>query len=183
MNRIVVWDPSGEHPDGTVISGVQRVTQLEARGVASLPVDPDRAHGSVHGYFRRGWGRGWKYSRMVGERGCPMLLFIQPDRLHIYWTARLIPTGDEPKGILRLTTDTSRQTAFAGGLSAVDARVVSVDQLGEVDRHGGWTVRGRTKLSVAAEGYLALNLYGVGQDFAVLMSAVSQSDEDAAFCS
>lgn len=179
MHRIVVWDPTGELPDGAVVTGNQSVGALRNRGVAALPVDADRAFGAVEGYFRRGWGRGWKYDAMRGERGCPMLLYVKSDRVNIYWLARLIPTGPEPKGLLRLTTDTSKQTAFAGGLSAVEQRAVDVEQLGPPDRRGGWTIGGRTKLSVAAEGYMALNVYGVAQDLAIVWSAVSQSTEDA----
>lgn len=172
--RIVVFDPTHELNEGTLVEGSQKIAKLERSRVVLLPVDADRINRSIDGYFRRSWGTGWEYDRMAGERGCPMLLGVDSQRLFIYWAVRLAAVDPKPQGTLKLTTDSSGQRAMSGGLSA-EVRVPTFDHLGPPDSDGGWIIGGRSRLTTAVSGVLSLCLYGVARRTRVLWSAVSQS--------
>jgi len=178
MHQIVVEDPTGELPLGTVVDGPMRNTRA-ARSAVLMPVDPDRVAGDVTGYFLRHWGEGWLFDRGAGERGCPMLLHVEPDAKHVYWAARVAPAPNvtRPRGKLKLVTDSGRQQrAMAGGLSAVK-RVEAVEALGPPDAQGGWVIMGRSDLAVSMSGMIALSLYGVCKGLLVQWSAVTQVRE------
>lgn len=173
--HVVAWDPTGKLSEGEVLDG-QNATQLAKNsGAVLMPVDDDLANQAVAGYFHRGWGAGWEYNQMQGERGCPMLLFVHVGRRWLHWALRIEPIpGEKPLGLMRLTTDSSRPNAMSGGLSAHDAPI-DLGLLGPVDERGGWTVRGKLQVSHSGSGYLALNFYGSCQGVRVPWTACSQT--------
>lgn len=171
--RIVVYDPTHELNEGTVVDGPARVSKLERARVVLMPFDDPRGKlGAVDGYFKRGWGKGWRFDRMAGERGCPMLMYVEPSVPYVYWAARLVAGEKNPSGQLKLTTDSSGQRAMSGGLSA-DVRCAQLGLLGKPDADGGWTVGGRSRLTTASSGLMALCLYGIARDAVVVWSAVT----------
>lgn len=172
---IVVDDPSHEINDGTVMQDGPGVDRLVRQGVVVLPYDGERQVGAAAGYFKRAWGKGWLYNRNAGERGCPMVIDIDPALPYVYWAVRLRQVGHAlPSGQFKLTTDSSGQRANSGGLAA-EVRVSRLDSLGEPDARGGWTVAGRSYLTTSFGGFMALCVYGVAQDALVMWSAVTQA--------
>lgn len=183
--KIVVWDPSGFIPDGEYVEGQE--AKIERLGVIALPVDRDdiAQRNPLQGYFRRGWGHGWRFHRGIGERGCPMMLWTMPDRPVIHFACMLVGTGPEPRGKFRLATDSS-YGALSGGLRA-DGPLSSFEIGNEMatKAHGAvqakpaganrWTFQGEAHMAATSEGYVALCLYGVAHDVAVVWTAVTQT--------
>lgn len=178
MQRIVVHDRSGDWPAGTVLEGPKQLGLLELeKGTVLLPVDNDLlGRNAIGGFFSRAWGPGWRYPAHVASRGCPMLLYVVPDRPFLHWVARLVRLGDDVQGYLRLTTNTGQIGAMSGGLTATNAPV-DLAALGAPDDEDSWTIRGTSRLVVSTEGYLGLSLYGLAKDVAVAWAAVSQSKQ------
>lgn len=176
MHRIVVWDPTGELREGSIVSGAKGLGVLHGRGVETLPAEPDLiSQHAIGGYFRRAWGDGWVFDKVAATRGCPMILRAVPDRIFLHWVARVEPirAGEAMSGTLRLTTATNLIGTATGGLM-VDSHP---DPLGELDERGGRTIRGRSRINVTEAGYVGLTLYGAVNNASVAWSAVSQSSQ------
>lgn len=178
MLKIVVSDPEGVLPEGKLIDGQNQLSVLEKRPsrVIMLPVDPDLIYSNaVGGYFKRAWGSGWNFTNMRAERGCPMMLYAQQAREFIHWCARVVPLGDDPRGIIRLTSNTSQLGSVATAGLSLMGEPNDISTLGPPDSFGGWTLFGKARLSIHSDGYIGFNLYGVANNLSVLWSAVSQS--------
>lgn len=174
--KVVVWDPSGQIPEGRIVSNATTVELLEQQGVVLMPVDAELVYRMpIAGYFRKAYGDGWRFDEMVGRRGCPLLLYIEPDRTFIHWRALVVPIGSDVQGVLRLTTDSALPGALSGGLSAT-AEAVNLAELGEPGKYG-WVIGGSTRMNCTGEGYFGLSLYGACKGIAVKWAAVSQARE------
>lgn len=174
---IMVWDPLGKVAEGTIVEGPHLQAVLARSGAAVLPVDVDllERH-ALAGYHRRAWGAGVLFDNMRGVRGCPMVLYVHPERRFIHWTARVERLGDELQGTMRLTGNTGQPSAMSGGLGQ-GGTPIELAQLGPPDRHGGWTLAGSSQVSCTGEGYFGLSLYGSARGCRVLWSAVSQASD------
>jgi hypothetical protein len=185
--HVVVWDPRGEFAEGSIVQGEQ-AHQIQTYGAETLPVMPDlfRHHG-IGGYMRRGWGSGWPLDHSVPKMTCPLSLYIpgnigatqtatEPSRdALVHWCARLEPASKLVKsftGVFRFASDPSQPCAnFCGFAEQWDPRPIA--ELGPVDAHGGWVLRGRAKFRPTAEGVFAFAFYAAAVDLRVTWAAVS----------
>lgn len=179
MTWMVVHDPIGKHPIGTVLAVEHmRATAEFARGVVALPIDRDMlgSPNPVVGYFRRDWGFGVPFNAPGTSRGCPMLLMALPSRYFLHWAARIVPVERSTPvgGQIRLVASTALQLGIGGGISHDD--LPKLNELGPPDDQGGWVIRGRNRISIGQEGFIAFDLYGPVQNARVLWSAVTQSE-------
>lgn len=175
MERIVVWDPRGRIPEGSVVRVSAQQALDELAGVASLPVEQRLLElGPIAGYYRRSWGKGERFERMAARRACPMAIHAVPGYPYLHWAARVVPAGGAPGGSLRLVPAPSALATMTGGLSAV-AEPVTLSELGEPDAWGGWTVSRAVELACSSEGLMCVALQGAAERCVVLWSAVSLS--------
>lgn len=171
--------------DGTVLEGAAGVARARAEGSLVLPYEKGREPEFLGGYFRRGWGEGWLLDRLVGQRICPMLVRVEPDRPWLYWAAAVWSEGGA-SGSLRLVSDTSYPGAQATAISAgQDDILLERLEFGRplvtgLDPRIQY-VGGRRRISVAQPGFLALNLYATATNASVVVSAVSQVAVDVAY--
>jgi len=179
-NSVVVWDPSGDLPEGEVLVD-NAIGVARSRGVVLLPLDTDELQrGGVSGWNKRCYGRGWRYGAIVAARGCPLVLHVGAGFSSIEWCARLVrdlPGGDEPApivGMLRMAADTAQVGAGAAGLAA-ELGAVQLSELGAPDSGGGWIVGGRSRASITGDMFLALQLYGQIGGAKIVWFAASQS--------
>jgi hypothetical protein len=175
--QIVVWDPTGEHPEGALFNDVQAMS-LAARGVALLPVAPRLfAASGVGGYARRAWGPGVDLDVQLPRLSCPLTIYLAKEMRALHWLARLVPSasGAAHHGQLRLTADSNQpgtqNASFQPAGNAVDLRA-----LGAPDAHGGWTVGGKGGVSANLDGYAGFALYGTGAGLRVTWAALSQAE-------
>lgn len=178
MVRIVVWDPTGRWPEGTLLEGSSLLHVEKSRGAVLLPADADLCLGqdAVAGYFRRGWGMGVAWTDRPAQRACSMLLRIVPERPWLHWCARVVPMhadGPPPRGRLHLVTNTGQMGGTAVRVSPMSEPQSLEDS--PIDEHGGWTLKGTSQLGMAGEGMLGLALYGAATGCAVLWSAATQT--------
>jgi hypothetical protein len=179
---IVVEDPEGHYFEGSLVDA-GKAQQLERRGVALLPVNPELFRQSgAGGYFKRAWGSGWPLDALHPKIHAPVVLFCDPDHVVLHWMARLTATpeflnaGGSWTGQLQIAVDTSQRTPFHAGLTDTGT-AVSAKDLGTPDRDGGWTVRGRGTISCRTEGHHGFALYGYAPGLRVLWVAVSVTQE------
>lgn len=176
MNRIVIFDPTGKYEEGRLVGGDKSIALLHGRGGVTLPVEPNLlGRNAVAGYFMRKWGGGATFDRMIGARACPMLLYAVPDYGTIYWAFRIMPIDGavESHGSFKLAMHSGQVGTITGGLSADGVAHEVTDRT--IDKHGGWTVIGTSKLNCSMEGYLGLSVYGVGIGVRVMWSAATQA--------
>lgn len=172
--RIVVEDPSGQYAEGQLLEG-NAAQLLVVAHAATLPADSDLlGRGAVSGYMRRGFGVGWRFDPHMPRRGCPLVLYVAPDRPVLHWVARL--AVDDPSkpmsGVLRLGCDTSQKGVITCGLTA-DAQPPELARVNMGSGNGYFG--GMLRFSSAIEGFLGLSLYGTADNCRVLWVAVSQS--------
>lgn len=175
--KVVVYDPTGEIPDGEVLED-NALKVFEARGGVALPVHvPLLGRNGVAGYVKRSYGRGIMFGMTANKRGCPVLLYAVKDCPVVHWAARLDAVADAvPDGRIRLVGDgTQVGAAIASGGVSSSAPTVEIAKLGEPDDGGGWIVRGQSRLVALSDGFVALGLYGAMTGVKVLWLAVSQS--------
>ncbi len=175
---IVLFDPTHAFPAGAVAETGSRPLELAVlRGAVVLPVDADLlqlANGAA-GFAARAWGFGVPFEGGKAVRGCPMLLYVFPDRPKLHWSARLqVANGRTPRGTLRLMQNGTQPGAPHGGLGAT-AAAVDLGQLGPPDVGQGWTVGGTCALHTREQGYLGVQLQAVATDLRVTFSAITQS--------
>lgn len=172
--QIVVHDPRGRFAIGTILEDASAQKEA-AEGLILLPCDPELIYGqsasAAGGYVVRHWGLGVLYDGMRATRACPMLLHVFPGREWIHWAAMVKPDGDM-RGNLTLVTNTAAIASMKGGLAQVD-RPPALESLELLD--GQEVIRGRCRIQVGAEGYLAMNLYGALTGTRVMWSAATQS--------
>jgi hypothetical protein len=177
MKKIVVWDPNGKIPEGAIIEGPKKINAIEVAGGVVLPYAPDlAANNAVAGYFRRGWGNGVHFDNMVGQRGCPMMIYAMPGYPVFHWVIRVEPIdgAKETRGIFRCTS--SGQVATLSGGMGTRGDPVEVGDL-ERDVHGGWIIRGKNTLNCTLEGYLGVSIYAAAVGARVMWSAIAQAAE------
>lgn len=174
--HVIVNDPTGAKRPGSVISDAREFAAANLRGCALLPVDedlvPPRGYSPLDGFFIRQWGDGWVVGKGSGERCCPMVLRVLPQRNHIHWVARVeqVEAGSI-NGRLRLTADTSQNGFMSAGLSPLMAPDLLENSA--PDKRGGWTLGGVSSVNVLGEGILAMSLHGVMRNCRIVWSAVS----------
>jgi len=178
QNVIVVHDPDGTYPAGTLLDGKTGAVAAKHK-VVVLPADPNRINTAFGGFFYRPWGWGWQFDRMIASRGCPMLVGTDPAYTWMYWAAACVPIrkGEPMHGQIRLTTDGSAG-AISGGL-ALD-QLPPKFELIEYPigaEHHGFIISGRCQMSVSMAGQIGLSLWGVARNVGVLWSAVSISTD------
>lgn len=175
MKQIVVWDPTGEHPDGDIVDG-NRVNVLVARKAVLLPVDPDLLkHHGAGGWVKRAWGKGVAYDALATRHGCPMVMHAERDRTTVHWCARVAPEpSGQPLGRIRLAVGSGQVDTIAAGIRSDESPII-VEKLGETDKWGGWTVGGKVRFTSHLSGFVGFSLYGTLGSCRVLWAAVSQT--------
>lgn len=171
---VVVWDPSGELPDGSILEG-NEVAVAKGRGVVALPVHTELlARGGAAGWSKRCYGPGWRYHPTIGGHGSPLLLQVSPGYPMVHWAARLVAdrVTSHVSGSLRLAGD-NQIGAGSFGLALEDGPV-QVERLGDRDAAGGWTIGGKCRASISSEVAFGLQLYGHLSGARVLWLAASQ---------
>jgi len=175
MMAVVVWDPSGRLPDGSILEDNQ-IAVARGEGVVALPLQKELLRrGGAAGWSKRSYGRGWQYDATVSGPGCPLLLQVAAGYPLIHWTARLAPhePGAPIAGSLRLSGDTTQIGAGAFGLSLEDGPV-QINRLGDADEAGGLIISGKCRIRVASDVAFGLQLYGYLSGARVLWLAASQ---------
>jgi len=189
----VLHDSKGEYWEGAIVSGAV-AQSIQQRGGCIIPVDPAAmARNPVGGFFKRAWGSGWEMHAAIPKMMSPMILLCHPELTITHWRARLQATNfkvgpggsfeavgpvkgwENPKGFVRLASDSGFAQSASGGLSGDDDIVVDLAKLGEPDAAGGWFVGGSARLTIQAEGYYAFGLYAAGTGARVVWSAISQT--------
>lgn len=177
---IVVWDPSGDFWEGSVIPQEQ-ASIIKSRGGAVLPCDTRFfRRAGVAGYMRRGWGAGWPLEHHNPMPFCPMTVFLTPQHKEVYWTARIVPADvgrvKETPGILagtiQLSPDSNQSPQFQTGMMP-DSERISVRDLGAIDQYDGWTISGRARIMPTVENYFGFTLYGACPGIRVVWTAMS----------
>lgn len=175
IKAVVVWDPSGELPDGLILEG-NEIPGAKDKGVVVLPIRGELlARGGVAGWAKRCYGRGWRFSSSVSSPGCPLALQVTPGYPGIYWAARVVPdqVNAPMSGLLRLAGDPTQIGAATFGLS-LDDGPVQVEKVGVPDARGGLTLMGKCRSVIGNEQLFGLQLYGYLAGARVLWLAASQ---------
>lgn len=178
MHRIVIQDPLRELKPGTIVEGENTIVRLVNRGVAMLPVDQEWCRRGVDGFMVRRWGNGWLFDLARGQRGCGMVLRVDPARPYVYWAVRVVPVDSmrPAVGQLKFTTDTTHGENSAGlGNEVRPPRIEDAPPA----RDGSRLLGGRMRLGSAGLGYLGVSIYGTAQNALIEWSAVSQATEQA----
>ena len=180
MRRIVVWDPTGEDPEGTIVED-QRAQVLVSKKVATLPID-HRLFGrnGLSGWNKRTWGHGAAFDAVANRRGCQIVLYVMPSYQTLNYVVRIVPTvspKEDPApatGRLRLSTDKNQIGTLALGVRSPTGPI-QIEQLGKLDKGGGWTAEGTLSFTTRNEGFFGLSLYGKLVGCRVAWLAVSQT--------
>jgi hypothetical protein len=179
---IVVEDPEGQYFEGSLVDR-QKAAQLEARGVALMPVDPRLFQNSaVGGYFKRAWGSGLPLDSLFPRVQAPMILYCDPQYPVLHWRTRVVASEEFLEldrecrtGGLHIATDTSQRTPFSATVGGVTSTLVR--ELGAPDHDHGWVIGGTAVLTCGHAGHVGLCLYGHAPGLRVLWAAVSTTQE------
>lgn len=176
--RIVVWGRPGV---GEVLEEDRQTDLLEKRGeLVTLPVDVKLLEvGPLHGYFQRNWGAGIPLHDLKPARVCPMMIGVQPEFSYVHFAVAILADAEQrkrPRGVIRLGAISTPLSAYMGGISAIGAIDLKLDDSGDDEEQ--WILRGRVNLNVQVEGYLACGLNAVAEGVRVLWSAVTQSSQE-----
>lgn len=172
---VCVHDPEKKLPPGYLFKNERELAFGEARGCIALPVDDDllpmRSLRPLDGFNQRFWGDGWVIDKGAGERACPMLIRVLPQRPFIWWAARIVSTTSQlpPTGRVRLVTDSSDPTYSSAGVSPV----ITPDLLDYARPGKDGVIIGVSQASVSTEALMALTLHAVTRRARVLWTAVS----------
>jgi hypothetical protein len=182
--NIVVWDPSGEYWEGSLVDG-DRARQLSLRGVVVLPVVPEFfQHSGVGGYARRAWGAGWPLDSGYPKLVAPLTLYCMKTTKGIHWAIRLVTdselavrarSGESFAGVLRFSADRSQHTPFYAGITD-DSKPRLVNDLGPPDAHDGWTILGSGNIMVPQEGHYGFGVYAMAPGLRVAWVAASVTE-------
>ncbi len=180
QSNIVVWDPTGEFWEGSLIDSA-RARQLVQRGVAVLPCVPEMFHASgVGGYAKRAWGAGWPLDSAVPRLIAPLTLFCDRSMKGIHWAIRLVTSpeyaervrgGDRFSGMIRFAADRSQQTPFFTGVSG--EKGVLAEEIGPPDEQNGWTLQSSGVVNVPQNGHYGFGVYGTAPGLRVAWVAAS----------
>lgn len=175
--KILVWDPIGEFVEGDLFDGEQRIAAIERRGGVFLPYEREigSQNNAVAGYYRRTWGSGVVFDRMIGRKACPMVLYVTQGASFIHWAARVMPIdhSDVVRGLFRCVSDTGQIGTLGGGMNAVD-NAIEISEL-PIDKFGGWTIRGTNRLNCSLTGYLGVAIHARAFGARVVWSAITQA--------
>ncbi len=174
--HVVVHDPTHKLQPGYVVHQPRELAVHQQRGVVVLPVDDDLvppvSNAALDGFYIRQWGNGWVANKGAGERCCPMVLRVLPQRTFIHFVLRCQGRANMPAlGRFRLVGDSSQ----AGYLNAGLAPVIQPPLIESTpaDEQGGWTLRGVSSINVLDPGLLAMSIHSVASNVRILWSAVS----------
>lgn len=175
MKFVVLFDPRADGlREGTIVEGV-KVEAMKAAGVALLPVEGDLlGRNGASGWTKRCWGEGDALHPQQNRRGCPIVLHVSPYFPTLHWIARVVPVEKEPRGMLRMSVDTTQIGVMPGGLNVIEGPT-RIEELGEAPESGGWLVRGKAGIHSNVEGFLGLGLFGTLAGCRVEWLAVSQT--------
>ncbi len=176
---IVIEDPENQYFEGSLVEA-QRAAQLEARGVALLPVVPDLFKKSAAGgFFKRAWGSGWPLDALHPKMTAQTTLFCDPYHKSLHWKARLVATDEflalpaaQRQGQLQIVADTGQRTPYNASVVPVDKPVI-IRELGAPDANKSWVVGGRATIACQVEGHYGFAIYGHAPGLRVLWTAVS----------
>lgn len=171
----VLQDPEARYLPGDVLTP-QQAGQLEGRGGCSIPIDPQiMAVNGAGGLWVRYFGCGLRPG-VAPHKLAPVILYAMAQPSLVCWRARISPV-DKSKpcmGQVRVVGDSAQLGVQLTGFSAMGGAVAVVDQIGEPDPRGGWTVGGEVPTTPTMGGYLGLCAYGQGDNLRVEWLAVSQ---------
>lgn len=181
VERIIVWDGTGQERAGTLCRVNQALLAEENSGrIFTLPTD-ERAYASsaLGGLALRPWGYGVRFDELRPVRSCAMALAVVQDAPFLHWAARIEPANKTKplRGTLTLVSAPDRHLPMVGSLSAL-GRPVDLAQLGEPDAKGGWIVRGKLAIRTMIDGICPVALQAVADNLLVRWSAVTQSRAD-----
>jgi hypothetical protein len=182
--HVVVWDPKNEYWQGSVVD--PRLNEvLVARGVVTLPCDPDIFRlSAVTGLFVRSWGAGYPVDSQQPRMHCPLLLHLLPSHHALHWAALLMPNAPEVatqvaaqsvQGTLRLAADSGQAVGLAHGLVPHGGTFTEARDLGRPNAVGGWVVRGTAAVRTQGEGLCSFALYGAIPGMRVAWAAITQT--------
>ena len=168
--RVVVWDPTGDLPEGEVMSEALYRTVV-GRGVAALPVDADLLQRGG-AYVKRAWGKGYEFNHAVPDIGCEMALYATREHARIHWTALLVPDGSATPVAGRLQINVCRALGGSCGLSELSpgARAQDVVQ-GPQTGSQGWLVGGTAVATFGQDTHHGFGLFGSLQGLLVRWAA------------
>jgi hypothetical protein len=178
MNKhVVCWDPSGAFWDGAIVDR-ERVNDLETKGVALLPCEPEIfSYAGCSGFAKRSWGSGWPLGGAAPQAICPIELYWpgEPFRT-IHWKARLL--GEKGQGIpIRLAPAASRGNVVRPVIRDLETKAatnaVDVANLGDADAAGGWTIGGVARIDLGSPCMFGVCLYGVAPGMRVAWLAAT----------
>jgi hypothetical protein len=175
MKNIVVWDPEEKYWEGSLVDdGV--VTQIVGRGGVALPVDAQLFEfGGCGGYMKRAWGAGWPIEFGTPRMFCPLTLYVTKEQRVMHWAARLVPTNPlKPavSGSILIAAPPPRGNTLHAPITP-RTPTKQLQELGDVDAYGGWTIGGLAGITVRQEGNHGFGLYGAALGVRVLWAAVS----------
>lgn len=174
--HVLVNDPAHKLRAGYIFRESRELQVALLRGVTALPVDsdliPPDAHAALDGFYIREWGAGFLASKGAGERCCPMVLRVLPQRNYLHWVARVEPLPHlQATGRVRLTGDSSQTGYLSSGLS--HERMPDMVETVPIDKAGGWTIRGVSGINVVETGLLAMHLHAVMRNARIVWTGVS----------
>lgn len=153
--------------EGDVLDG-NAMRVAESKGVVLLPVEPELLQqGGGAGWVKRSYGRGWMFNPSIAGRGCPLALYFAAQYKRLYWKARLVATGEEITGSLRLAMDTGQPGASACGFTPETSPVLMPSD--------SPIVGGSGVAMLNTDTWLGLMLYGMATGIAVEWFAISQA--------
>lgn len=172
MIEIACWDPTGQYQPNELVEGMNTINQAKNRGVALLPYDVDIPMSAIGPAVMRHWGQGAIYNAGQGERGCPMMIEVAPERPYFSWAMRImaLDPNERPSAQVRLITYPHQRATITAGLT----KEMYCAELPEFDHHEGATVYGRSHLNANVGGLLFVNFYCTARNIRVLWTAVSQ---------
>ncbi|GAC1475528.1 MAG: hypothetical protein PVSMB8_00050 [Vulcanimicrobiaceae bacterium] len=182
MEHIVVWDPLGHDKErgyweGSIVDEA-RAKQLEARGVAVLPVEKQLFQ-VAGGFAKRCWGAGWPLDHQQPGYLAPLALYLsRAETLRgLAWLVRLVPDErfkGKAEGSIRLAPHTGQGNPLHAGYTPEGVAAIAARELGEPDAYGGWTRGGRGLLYLGQDGFHGFAIYGAAPGLRVAWVAATQ---------
>lgn len=182
MNRLVVWDPSNQYWEGSLVEQPQEAL-LAARGACVMPVEPSLfTRGGNAGFVKRAWGAGFPLSVGQPKIHCPITMLVFKDFRMVHWRARLVCNAEfdakrenkefRPGGMLRLIGDGTRELTHHMHLQSVQP-AIDLRELPAKDAANGWIVGGRCAIDAPMDGHYGFGLYGEGEGVRVTWLALT----------
>jgi hypothetical protein len=182
---IMVWDPTGEIPDGTLLAA-QAASQKAAQGCVLLATDTSVHSDQAFGAFaKRSWGPGFPSEDLPGMRYfAPLAMYGEPIHTKLSWAARLRQV--QPSDVSGAPIGMGGQCALnpftaqrgSGHLAfAANEMPQQMSHLGPPDAWGGWTLKGSANVTISGGGFYAFALAGAVTGVRVMWVASTFSKE------